>query len=226
MPKKEIKRKEHKEKVEVKEKKGDPQEKQIVFIVVFMVFAIAAVVGFSYMYKNAGNFRYNDLYFQKTRVGELIVYKTDIMITNQFGQVKYSLFLRNDPRRIKIPVDATISLKTDVFITFDPEISKCYASNLASYNLGSLLGTIGVNVKGATMSQELANEKNLPYATCNEATNKTVIEIKRVDAGESSITQKGNCYELNVANCQVVETTERFMLELVNQIIKRSKFIA
>ena len=144
------------------------------------------------------------------------------MITNMYGQVKYNLYIRNDPRKLKMPVYANISLKKDVFIAFDPDISKCYASNLVATELGGLLGVMGYNVTGATASKQLAEEKNLPFANCDTAISNTVIYIKNVAGDESSVTQKGNCYEINVANCQALETTEKFMIELVNQIIKRS----
>lgn len=210
------------DKPELSKEKEKQQDTQLFYIILFMALALLAVFGFSYIYKNAGNFKYNEMYFEKTKYGELNMYKTQIFITNQYGKVKYSLYLRNDPRRLKMPVYANISLKNNVIIAFEPDISKCYASNLASFNLGSLLGVMGVNVKGATTSKQLAEEQNLVYADCETAINQTVIVFRNIQGNESSITQKGNCYELNIAGCQVVETAEKFELELVNQLILKT----
>ena len=215
-------KKEIKKEKPIEKKEEVYNEKQVIYIFIFMAITLLAVFGFSYIYRTAGNFKYDNLYFEKTNYGELTVYLTKIMITNQYGQVQYKLYLRNDPRKLKMPVNANISLQNNVLISFEPEISKCYASNLASYELGSLLGVMGYNVKGATTSQQLAEEKDIPFADCTTAVGKTVILISTVQGNQSSVTQEGNCYRINVANCQALETTEKFMISLVNQIVKKT----
>lgn len=219
----EIKKEIKKEKTKKPEKTEKEQERQMIYIFIFMAITLLAVFGFSYFYKTAGNFKYDNLYFEKTKYGELTVYLTKIMVTNQYGKIEYKMYLRNDPRKLKMPIDASINLKQNVIISFDPEISKCYASNLASYELGSLLGGMGYSVKGATASKQLAQEQNLVFADCSTAIDNTVILIKTIDGNQSSVTQQGNCYEINVANCQALETTEKFMIGLVNQIINKGQ---
>ncbi|MBS3090448.1 hypothetical protein J4433_01625 [Candidatus Pacearchaeota archaeon] len=196
------------------------EEKQTLVIVLFMVAAVAAFLIFFFVYRNIGTFLYHGIKFQKVVQGGVTIYHGRIGLSNSKGTFNYNLYIRNDPRKLKMPVNVSVALRKTGYISFQPETSKCYASSLAAFELASLLSALGIDVKGATTSHETAIDENIPERDCADALNKTVIVLQQ--SPENSISQRGDCYVLNVSNCRIVETTEAFMLEIIKGLWKIS----
>lgn len=198
------------------------QEKQVYIIVFWMLFAILFTVFFVYFFRNAGTFIYNGMKFQRVNMNGLTLYKTTLQFTRQDGTFKFELYLRNNPRDLeRITSNATIILRRGGFISFEPRISNCYGSNIAAYELGTFLSALGMKVNGATTDKNLSEEKQLEWKTCNDAVNTTVITLE--SSNESSIEQKGNCYILNIADCDAIGVAEKFIFETTLQMFNRSK---
>jgi hypothetical protein len=210
------------EEIETKEKKR--QEMQIGWIVFWLVLFIAFTISFILLYRNAGTFIYNGMKFQRVNMEGLTLYKTTLQFTRPDGSFKFDLYLRNNPKDLEgIPVspNATITLRRGGFVSFEPRISGCYGSNVAAYELGAFLGALGMLVRGATTDKNLSEEKALEWRVCNQSALNTVIVL--TSNNRSSIEYDGyNCYTLNIANCDAIAVSEKFILETALQMLKKS----
>lgn len=212
---------------------GRNYEKQILFVVGLMVFILAAFFIFFFIFKNAGNFVYEGIKFQKTTLGDsrIPMYRGEIFITRPDARVKLNLYLRNDPRSLEnINVDIpSLALYRFGYISFQPEISGCFGSSYASFRLAEFLSALGMTVKGATTDPVLSAEQNIEWRTCEDAkkSNLTVIVLQNSEGNETTIQQDGNCYIINISSCEVIPAAEKFVLEsavaLVNRYDKNRK---
>ncbi|MFH0831841.1 MAG: hypothetical protein V1886_03175 [archaeon] len=190
------------------------EEKQTIAVVLFMIVIVASFLVFFFIFRNIGDFVYHGIKFQKTSSQGVTIYHGKIGLSTQSGTFNYNLYMRNDPRKLKIPSNVSIVLRRTGYISFQPEISNCYASNLAAFELASIMSALGISVKGATTSHEEAIKQDIPEKDCADAVNSTVIVLQQ--SQNSSIAQRGDCYILNIANCRVVDTAEAFVLEIVD----------
>jgi hypothetical protein len=217
-PKKEKEGKKSEEKGKAPGKKFSKEEKQILIVVLFMVAALIGFLVFFFIYKNAGAFVYNGIRFQKANVKGLMLYYGKVQMKGLAGTVNYNLFLRNDPRIAgEIPANGMyVKFSKALYISFEPKISQCYGSNIAAYELASFLNALGIKVTGATTSHEVAIDEGVPERTCADATNTTIILLQT--ANQTFIEQRGDCYIINIANCNTVQASEGFMLSAIKDL--------
>jgi len=78
------------------------------------------------------------------------------------------------------------------------------------------LNAAGIKAFGASVNKTEAEENNRTYVNCGDRStfllnDYTILSFKA--SNESGIEQINNgCYVLNVANCDIMNVTERFML--------------
>jgi hypothetical protein len=198
-------------------KKLSKEEKQVLLVIAFMVIAFLAFLLFFFIFKNAGTFVYEGIKFKKTSSEGLTLYYGKVGMKTSAGTFNYNLYLRNDPRKLAdIPANVSVILRKTGYISFEPEISSCYGSSLAAYELASLLSALGMQVKGATTSHQVAIDEGIAERDCADAVNKTIIVLQR--ANETSIEQKGDCYKINIANCDAIGASEAFILAILKSL--------
>ena len=198
------------------------QEKQLIYILVGIAVVFALTFLGVYIFKQSSTFKYNDMKFEKLKMGDLNLYRTKLSLSKAEGKFSLDLYFYNDPRELsKIPFNTTLTLRKQGFVSFQPEIVDCYASNIASSELGTFLGALGMRAKGTTTNSSYAEEHNLTKADCNDAVARTVIVLK--EGNENSIERNGECYTINIANCRVLEAVERFILGSTEELIKQTK---
>jgi len=202
--------------------KRKKMEKDVIIILIIMAVAFLAFFVFLKIFTSyAVSFNYEGLKFKKEAYGKLIFYHTQVNLVRPDGRFQYNLYLRNDPRKLEqIPADFSLIFMKDTIATFDPVIDRCSDAGLAGLGIGDFFSAMGSKVKGATTDEQIANETGKPFVTCENTLNATVIKL--VQGDNSSIAQdneNGNCYILNIKNCEVMETTERFLLASLVQMI-------
>lgn len=168
-------------------------------------------------------FIYNGMTFNKTYFGKLLMYETNLAIYRpvQDNIIYWTLKLRNDPRELDKNIAANITNKTTrkVYISFDRYPIECNGTMLAAYKLGEFFDVLGVYKEAAFATEDLAKENNNTYKVknCSDAQGKwSVVLLKQSDTNKSYIHQEGQCYILKIANCETIETTERFFLALID----------
>ncbi len=211
-----------KKKGHTKQSEREIENRQIILIITGLLLLFAVTMSFVYMYTHASNFMYKGMKFQRVNLEGIRAYQTVLTFTLGGQQVKYNHLFRFDPRKLdSIETNVTVLLRTRGFVTSEPRVSDCYASSLAFVELGTVLGALGMNIKGATTDAALAEEKELLHINCSDSKKSTVVLLRTADT--SSVTQNGECYILNISKCETVQVAERFILEMLSQLIKRTE---
>lgn len=209
------------------------QNKQIKWAVFLMVAIVLIIVIVPFVKNNfIDKFDYKGLVFQKTQLGELVFYSTKFPVISITGQVigDYSINMRNDPRDLEyIPVNVsegkiefTVDRNKygDVYISLNPFMEVCEDSGIAMLTLSGFLSDSALNVSSAVIDKAYAKKYNLTQRWCYNSGFDTVILI--TDGNKTTINEiKPNCYELQFNNCEVLQVSEKFMLNILEQYTGR-----
>lgn len=137
-----------------------------------------------------------------TIVDEITPYKTSFPVKYQGGNAVYSIYLRNDPRKLgeNIPFYGKINLKQNLVINATNNLNCGGDGIIAVANLAKM----------QVFQMEILKDKN---ATCDSEGRYMFVNI--AEGNESKVKQYGpSCYELAVNNCEVIPVTERFLIEV------------
>jgi len=231
------------------------QNRQLIWAVFLMVSVIVIIIAVPYLRDNVFNkFNYEGITFQKTKIGDLTFYNTNLPVYHQpvslssatgmvvdeipgndKDQGGYLLTLREDPREldnIKSDLDINnitfIKSKT-VYVTYNASDPICEHNVISAADIARFLLNFGkLDAEGATVNKEYADENKIPYITCDNSPDHTVINM--VAGNESRIFKvKDNCYELMYANCDMVGVTDKFIVNIIegylNSVKQNDKYI-
>ena len=212
-------------KVEGFEKEEDPTKKQIkdenkilrnIFIAVGVLIIVALLTYF--IINNARNFEYEGLEFEIIKFCDtkpcLILYQTKFQVIYKGEIAEYNFYLRNDPRKLNVPFNGELILRDGLSEGLAINITEELNCNGdAAIALGNIVKFYGLLDVEFTRNEALG---------CNQNEKSIFLNIQK--GNETSIEQTGPlCYEINVNNCEVLEGTERFLVESfleLNRIIK------
>ena len=188
---------------------------------IYILIGVVIVLGLIYIlytsYLESKKIEYVGLKFEKKKLGDLTFYYTQIPLFDKNGinTMNYSMYLRNDPRELEgIKIDGVIRIKSKTILASDSGL-QCENNGLAGGELGQASG-LWTKVIAGTMNKTLAESKNIPYVSCNASEGVYYLDstslIFKV-ANVTGISQKGtDCYEISVANCEILEGVERFII--------------
>lgn len=139
----------------------------------------------------------------------LITYNTKLPIIYKGERIQYNFYLRNDPRKLaeNVPFDGEVVFKKDMFIniTFN-RYCEGYET-IAIVNLRNLIQLSGINI---------TSDEN---AECDPEGKSMFVMIQ--ESNRTSIEQFGPaCYNISIKNCEILEGTERFMIDTFAEIHK------
>ena len=215
-----------KDKKEIKKEetpKNKKNDRPTIIIVVIMLVLIISVFLVNWIVQERKEFEYNGLKFYKEKEGSITYYKSLLgYVTASGEEIPFILKLRNDPRKLEeIPVEGIIRLKEEAILTFSPEIVNCSNTYVTMIDFSRTLKAFGIKASGATINEDYARENDIPLADCRSSLNKTVIVMK--EGNETKISQEKiffeNCYIMEISDCQVQESFERFMLKFIGESI-------
>lgn len=181
-------------------KKQVVQENRILInLIVIVGILVLGVLAFYFSVKSMSQFSYKGVDFEI--VNEIAPYKTSIPVNYQGSVVPYNFYLRNDPRKLDaVEFDGEINFKREMVINSTGDLNCEGYGIIAVANLVNLYKIAGINV---IKDEEASCDGNGDYMFLQiEESNKTNIE----QFGPA-------CYKINVNNCQVLESTEKFMIE-------------
>ncbi len=209
--KEKILKKESTESSEEKPSKKQVGEENKILGKVFGVLAVLILVIFgSYLViYNSNNFEYRGIKFDVMPVGEIIFYHTSFPATLDNRQVNYNVYLRNDPRELEknVPFQGNIYFP-EVFVLNATNSLDCEGDGeLAIRNLQQVLKVFGT---------EFITDDN---ATCDPQGRYGHMKIQTGDISAISQFAGPACYILQAADCEILEVTERYLVEsLVKKI--------
>ena len=159
------------------------------------------------------NFEYEGVEFSIVKFCDtrpcLITYNTKIPVIYQGEEILYNFYLRNDPRKLvtSVPFDGEVVFKNDMFINITFNRGCEGHETIAIVNFLNLYEISGINV--------IADEN----AECDSEGNSMFVLIQ--ESNRTSIEQFGPaCYNINIKNCEILEGTERFMIDTFVEIDK------
>ena len=159
------------------------------------------------------NFEYGGVEFRIVKFCDtrpcLIAYNTKLLVTYQGTVMPYNFYLRNDPRELakNVPFDGEVVFKNDMFINITFNRYCEGRETIAIANFLSLYEVSGINV--------VADENT----GCDIEGNSMFVLIQ--ESNRTSIEQFGSaCYNINIKNCEILEGTERFLVDTFVELNK------
>ena len=191
------------------------QEKQLKMLLFIAVFIIAAVILFYLIAIESKKFDYLDLKFKKIKQGKINFYYTEFPIRDTEGNVVNGVgfYFREDPRKLKdIEINGKIQLKQNVALVPDSSILKCEDNGLVAMSLVTFLAKSGINPVIGTMNKTEAEMNNRLYVNCSNTKTQSIVIFN--EGERNYINRDGDCYRISVANCEIMDVAERFMMGL------------
>lgn len=199
------------QKEEKKEEEEKPSEKQIqseskIFRnIILVILLIAAVIGFIVILNNTSKvFTVDGVKYTVVQQGQLTLYNTWIPVTYNGSINQYNFYLYSDPRitQREIPFNGSINIvpHSNIILNITGDLNCNGDGIIAVANLNTLYGLIGTVTKDSN-------------ATCDPSGSYTFINIQ--NSSEASIQEIGPaCYNINVNNCNILASTERYMTQM------------
>ena len=201
------------EKVKEKAEARKKREKQTKFVFAMMIVLLIAVVGTYFIADSLRTFSYGGMKFQKANQGGRILWMAKIPVAEYEGKPNSISFgFREDPRELgDIEINGAIRLKQNTALVADSKlVESCEDSILAGTTLAVYLRALGVNPYPAAINKSEAIERDVKYASCNDTATHSIIIFE--EGERDRIIQEGDCYKLEIANCNFMNVTERFMI--------------
>ena len=220
MAKKQIKKKGTKEKLrkekekQIRKKEQITSENKILKNFFIWIGIIIITILLVFLLINQGkNFEYEGVEFSIVKFCDarpcLTTYNTKIPVTSQGIVRPYNFYLRNDPRKLakSVPFDGEVVFKNNMFINITFNRYCEGHETIAVANFLNLYGILGINV--------IADEN----AECDFEGESMFVLIQ--ESNRTSIEQFGPaCYNINIKNCEILEGTERFLVDTFVEINK------
>jgi len=182
----------------------------VIIVIMILVIVVANLMS---------HFKYKGMKFNMEKFGEIITYHTSFPIYSKAkslttGEIiadkhvaDYNVYLRNDPRELdKIHFDRGLVLLKNMVINISDDLDCGGDGTISLVNMVNLFDTLGI---------EVIKDDN---AGCDREGRYMYLNIFPADY--SGIEKIGaGCYELYVNNCEVLEVTERFMIETLVKVV-------
>jgi hypothetical protein len=203
------------------------EKKTLIKIIVVLMGFILMFIAFYLINYYSTHFNVEGVKFEidKTSLSGVTLYKTTIpgMINNEgnftagiYGESKqayYRIWFRNDPRTLDdIAFSGEVVLLKNIVLNMTDSFNCNGDGIIAIANLQKTYNAIGATI----MKDETA--------TCDEAGRYTFLRIS--EENETKITEynsAGECYKIEINNCEILPATEKFMLELLKKINEEMK---
>jgi hypothetical protein len=181
------------------------QNKQLRNILIMVGVVLLIVVAIVIIGKSATKFNYDGVKFTMAKEGSIMFYATGLPIQYQ-GQLRtYNFYLRNDARKLDVPFNGTLDLKSNAVLNMENDFNCEGKGIIGLQNLLNLYKFIGINVIRDT------------NATCDPEAKYTYIQI--LEGNSTRIDQVGqSCYNVYISNCEILEGTEKLMIETLVKV--------
>lgn len=186
-------------------KKDKAEENKLVKnILIFIgIFFLVLFVSFLVL-KSSDNPKYKGLTFNTIQEGELTFHQTTIPVIYKNKINYFNVYLRNSPKELKRKVAFNGEIeKIDNTVIEMPYEFDCDGDQIiAIANLANVYGAIG---------KKLVKDEN---ASCDEEGKYAYLVVQ--PGKKTSIEKYGlNCYNITIKDCEILEGTERFILEIL-----------
>lgn len=196
---------------EISDEKSKKKNEKVIrnFLIILggiIILLIAAYfVFFSMKY---AKYDYNGVKFSTVQEGKLLFYKMSLPVIYQGKITPYNFYIRTNPRTLKkVPFDGlnNYQLMTNIIIVSKSNFTNCNGDQIiAMANLVKLYTFMGAKVDVQYGNSTLCDLSGRTFYLNLEESNQTKI----YQVGSS-------CYQVDVNNCEILEATEKMMVESV-----------
>ncbi|MEK6829207.1 MAG: hypothetical protein AABY15_03695 [Nanoarchaeota archaeon] len=196
-------------------KKQKEQNKTLRNIFLWLIAAMVIFILVFFIADEAKKTNYNGVSFKMIKEGQITLYQTTFPFYKDGEKIAdYNFYLRTSPNELKdVPFNGNLTIKKNVVFNPNDELN-CDGDGIIA------VANIVQNLYGYLNATVIRDEN----ATCDSLGRYSLINIKT--ANSTGINQTGNsCYDINVANCEILKATERYMLEgfvKINGVINRT----
>jgi hypothetical protein len=200
-------------------KEGEQNKNQIKELKkVFLIIGILSLffLGIFFFINSQSSFEYKGVkfYIDKQTMNGKTLYRTGLpvdsnqKITAGVIYANYNFYFRKDPRILKnLPWEGDLTLMPDLVINFTGDLNCDGDGIIAIANLQTVLEVLDVSmIKDET-------------AVCDPLGRYTLLQLQLGE--ETKIEQIGHsCYNLYVNNCEILEVTEKYIVEVLSEVTK------
>ena len=202
-------------------------EKDLIIIGLFLFFLVFIFYVSSSYFKSLNEFKYEGLTFNKVKYGNIPIFHHYYYIdAGQSNLIKYNLYTRTDPRTNDFIVegeDLLIDISKPLYVSVNATgLQKCEYSVVGVSDLTSFLSDHQFNIKGGNVNFFEAWAKGQEWITCESKQDSSVIEI--FEGLENKISKEGNCFKIEVANCDIMKAVDKFRVQHIIDVRKNGKF--
>jgi len=182
-----------------KELKNQEVQLKYIFLIIGMIFL--ALVFWYFIVESARHFEYRGVEFDVVKEGDILFHRTNFYVEYKGQIVDYYLYMRKDPRKLKgIPVNGDVRFIGDMIVNNTEKFQCDGDGSIAIVNFANFFNANKVNI---------LRNKNVSCSSDNE-----YMFVQIQPGEETSIEKIGPyCYTLNVADCEILDVTERFIFE-------------
>jgi hypothetical protein len=206
--------------------------KEIMKILGVLVILALVFFGSYYIFKGLGQVKYKNLVFTNEMIGEIPIYRYTYNFNDNNGDIiNYNFYVRTNPKKNNVPIEADIEypkMGNTVYLSINAEgIGQCKESRIAIAGLASFLVSNQFKVESGTSDKweytysNLIENSSTKYLTCETNPKDMVISISQ--GNESKIYREGNCYRIEINNCEILPAIEKFEIESISQAKENSK---
>src|SRR3989338_28152 len=174
-----------------------------------MAILILLIILVVYAFQSTKKFEYRGVDFKIVKSGNLVFYNTKIPVVVDGKNAEYNFYLRSDPRKLEeeVSFNGDLDLAQNLVLNSTEDFNCDGFGVIATANLVNLYKVSGINV---------IKDQN---ATCDSEGRYAFINLQK--GSETRIDKVGPaCYNVNISNCEILEATERLMLESFIEINK------
>jgi hypothetical protein len=186
------------------------EKKIFIWIAVIMISFILMFAGVFFAIYLNNHFQVDGVNFEIVKQGgQLTLYKTFVPIMYQGKLADYNFYFRTDPRELtNIPFDGILDIQTNMVLNMTQNFNCDGDGVIAIANLLNVYNVVGTKV----MKDE--------NASCDAAGRYMFVKIQ--EGNQTEIKQFGpSCYNLYVKNCEILPSTERYLLETLIDMNKK-----
>lgn len=198
------------------EKKQFIEKRDLYMIVGAIVALIVIFMVASAIFKQIGKIEYGGLTFVKDKFGDIPIYRHGYHFTTASGEIiNYNFYVRVNPKENNVPVSGEIVFPGEGGLVFlginGTGLGKCAQSNIALAGLSEFLKNNQFDVKVGTPDKQEARNLSVTHVTCDLDETKMTVMVAAGD--ETKIEKSGNCYDIRVANCEILQALEKFEVQ-------------
>ena len=162
---------------------------------------VILILAFYFIAHSISNFNYKGVDFTIVKEENLIFYQTSLPVSYQGQPTEYNFYLRNDPRKLD-------DMSFEGEVEFMPLIVLNSTEDYTCGGYGVIAMANLVNLY-TLMGSKVIQDAN---ATCDGQSKYLFLRLQ--PGNETSIEQfSPTCYNLNINNCEILEVTEKLMVE-------------